>query len=344
MTKIGSEKVNNLRKIAKQLVGLTVALLLFFTATSTAFAFDSRYLETAYWQEADTTKFTIDTIGAQGNLIGSVEYFTRDESVYFRFDISEIKQRENTQSENTNGTSIFFEFSIKNNPFSDESYAFSVGENGIFNMASSEVEGKYFNIGASFDVDDAGHGLCLIAMDITDGIYTHYFDIFANINHHRYKIANRLEIVTTPPPQTTKPEKTTTQKQTTAKAQKQTTAKAQKQTTAKAQKQTTTKVTTEKTTKFKYVPDADDIKPTTARTTQSVSYDYDDKTENASTKTFSKRQIIMTSVAAVLACLAALILGLSLSRPNNKKKPRPKSEQDSDNDPTDTPPTDDYDF
>ena len=196
MAKIGSEKVNNLRKIAKQLVGLTVALLLFFTATSTAFAFDSRYLETAYWQEADTTKFAVDIGGAQGDLTGSVEYFTLDESAYFRFDISEIKQRENTQSENTNGTSIFFEFSIKNNPFSDESYAFSVGENGIFNMASSEVEGKYFNIGASFDVDDAGHGLCLIAMDITDGIYTHYFDIFANINHHRYKIANRLEIVT----------------------------------------------------------------------------------------------------------------------------------------------------
>ena len=321
MAKIDSEKVNNLRKIAKQLVGLTVALLLFFTASSTAFAFDSRYLETAYWQEADTTKFTIDTIGAQGNLIGSVEYFTRDESVYFRFDISEIKQKENTQNENTGGTSISFDF------FS-ESYAFSVDENGIFNMASSEVEGKYFNIGVSFDVDDAGHGLCLIAMDITDGIYTHNFDIFANINHHRYKIANRLEIVTTPPPQTTKIEKTTTQKQTTT----------------KAQKQTTTKVTTEKTTKFKYVPDADDIKPTTARTTQSVSYDYDDKTENASTKTFSKRQIIMTALAVVLVCLAALILGLSLSRPTSKKKSRPKSEQDSDNDPTDTPPTDDYDF
>lgn len=326
MTKIGSEKLNNLRKIAKQFVGLTVALLLFFTASSTAFAFDSRYLETAYWQEADTTKFTIDTIGAQGNLIGSVEYFTRDESVYFRFDLSESTQSESTQSEstendNTNGTSIFFEFFSK-------SYAFSVDENGIFNMADNEVEGKYFNIGASFEVDDAGHGLCLIAMDITDGIYTHYFDIFAYVNDHRYKIANRLEIVTTPPPQTTKPEKTTTQKQTTT----------------KAQKQTTTKVTTEKTTKFKYVPDADDIKSTTARTTQSVSYDYDDKTENASTKTFSKRQIIMTSVAAVLACLAALILGLSLSRPTRKKKPRPKSEQGSDKDPTDAPPTDDYDF
>ena len=340
MAKIGNKKVNNLRKIAKQLVGLTVALLLFFTATSTAFAFDSRYLETAYWQEADTTKFTIDTIGAQGNLIGSVEYFTRDESAYFRFDISEIKQSKNTQSENTSGTSIFFEFSIKNNPFASESYTFasesytfSVNENGIFNMSSSEVESKYSNIGVSFEVDDAGHGLCLIAMDITDGIYTHYFDIFAYVNDHRYKIANRLEIVTTPPPQTTKPEKTTTQKQTTT----------------KAQKQTTTKVTTEKTTKFKYVPDADDIKPTTARTTQSVSYDYDDKTENASTKTFSKRQIIMTSVAAVLACLAALILGLSLSRPSTKKKSSPKTEKASDNDPTDasptdTPPTDDYDF
>ena len=316
MAKIGSEKVNNLRKIAKRLVGLTVALLLFFTASSTAFAFDSRYLETAYWQEADTTKFTIDTIGALGELTGSVEYFTRDESVYFRFDLSEI-----TQSENKGGTNIFFDFS-------SESYAFSVDENGIFNMSSSEIEGKYSNIGVSFEVDDAGHGLCLIAMDITDGIYTHYFDIFANINHHRYKIANRLEIVTTPPPQTTKPEKTTTQKQTTT----------------KAQKQTTTKVTTEKTTKFKYVPDADDIKPTTARTTQSVSYDYDDKTQISSSKTFSKRQIIMTSVAAVLACLAALILGLSLSRPTRKKKSRPKSEQGSDNDPTDTPPTDDYDF
>lgn len=316
MAKIGSEKVNNLRKIAKQLVGLTVALLLFFTASSTAFAFDSRYLETAYWQEADTTKFTIDQGGAQGNLIGSVEYFTHDESVYFRFDLSE-----STENDNTNGTSIFFDFS-------SESYAFSVNENGIFNMADSEVEGKYFNIGASFEVDDAGHGLCLIAMDITDGIYTHYLDIHANINGHRYKIANALEIVTTPPPQTTKPEKTTTQKQTTT----------------KAQKQTTTKVTTEKTTKFKYVPDADDIKPTTARTTQSVSYDYDDKTENTSTKTFSKRQIIMTALAVVLVCLAALILGLSLSRPTRKKKSRPKSEQDSDNDPTDTPPTDDYDF
>ena len=316
MAKIGSEKVNNLRKIAKQLVGLTVALLLFFTSSSTAFAFDSRYLETAYWQEADTTKFAVYKSGAQGDLTGSVEYFTRDESAYFRFDLSE-----STQNSNTGGISIFFDFS-------SESYAFSVDENGIFNMSSSEVEGKYFNIGASFEVDDAGHGLCLIAMDITDGIYTHYFDIFANINHHRYKIANRLEIVTTPPPQTTKPEKTTTQKQTTT----------------KAQKQTTTKVTTEKTTKFKYVPDADDIKPTTARTTQSISYDYDDKTENASTKTFSKRQIIMTSVAAVLACLAALILGLSLFRPSTKKKSHPKSEQDSDNDPTDTPPTDDYDF
>ena len=324
MAKIGSEKVNNLLKIAKQLVGLTVALLLFFTASSTAFAFDSRYLETAYWQEADTTKFTIDTIGALGELTGSVEYFTRDECAYFCFDLSE-----STQNSNTGGTSIFFDFS-------SESYAFSVDENGIFNMSSSEVEGKYFNIGASFEVDDAGHGLCLIAMDITDGIYTHYFDISANINNHHYKIAKGLEIVTTPPPQTTKPEKTATQKQTTTKAQ--------KQTTTKAQKQTTTKVTTEKTTKFKYVPDADDIKPTTARTTQSVSYDYDDKTENASTKTFSKRQIIMTSVAAVLTCLAALILGLSLSRPNNKKKPRPKSEQGSDNNPTDTPPTDDYDF
>lgn len=328
MEKIGSEKVNNLRKIAKQLVGLTVALLLFFTASSTAFAFDSRYLETAYWQEADTTKFTIDTIGAQGYLTGSVEYFTRDESVYFRFDISEITQNKNTQSENTSGTSIFFEFSIKNNPFSSESYTFYVDENGIFNMSSSEIEGKYSNIGVSFEVDDAGHGLCLIAMDIADEIYTHYFDIFAYVNDHRYKIANRLEIVTTPPPQTTKPEKTTTQKQTTT----------------KAQKQTTTKVTTEKTTKFKYVPDADDIKPTTARTTQSVSYDYDDKTQISSSKTFSKRQIIMTSVAAVLACLAALILGLSLSRPTRKKKSRPKSEQGSDNDPTDTPPTDDYDF
>lgn len=316
MAKIGSEKVNNLRKIAKQLVGLTVALLLFFTASSTAFAFDSRYLEAAYWQEADTTKFTIDTIGAQGNLIGSVEYFTRDESVYFRFDLSE-----RTENGNTNVTNIFFDFL-------SESYAFSVDENGIFNMSSSEVEGKCFNIGVSFEVDDAGHGLCLIVMDITDGIYTHYFDIFANINHHRYKIANRLEIVTTPPPRTTKPEKTTTQKQTTT----------------KAQKQTTTKATTEKTTKFKYVPDADDIKPTTARTTQSVSYDYDDKTQISSSKTFSKRQIIMTSVAAALACLAALILGLSLSRPNNKKKPRPKSEQGSDNNTTDTPPTDDYDF
>ena len=323
MAKIGSEKVNNLRKIAKQLVGLTVALLLFFTSTSTAFAFDSRYLETAYWQEADTTKFTIDNGGAQGYLTGSVEYFTRDESVYFRFDLSE-----RTENGNTNVTNIFFEFSIKNNPFSDESYTFSVNENGIFNMSSSEVEGKYFNIGVSFKVDDAGHGLCLIAMDITDGIYTHNFDIFANINNRHYKIANDLEIVTTPPPQTTKPEKTTTQKQTTT----------------KAQKQTTTKVTTEKTTKFKYVPDADDIKPTTARTTQSVSYDYDDKTGNTSTKTFSKRQIIMTSVAAALACLAALILGLSLSRPNSKKKPRSKTEQDSDNDPTDDSPTDDYDF
>ena len=316
MAKIGSEKVNNLRKIAKQLVGLTVALLLFFTASSTAFAFDSRYLETAYWQKADTTKFTIDTIGAQGDLTGSVEYFTRDESVYFRFDLSE-----STQSSNTGCTSIFFEFS-------SESYTFYVDENGIFNMSSSEAESKYFNIGVSFEVDDAGHSLCLIAMDITDGIYTHYFDIFANINPHRYKIANKLEIKTSPPPQTTKPEKTTTQKQTTA----------------KAQKQTTTKVKTEKTTKFKYVPDADDIMPTTARTTQSVSYDYDDKTENASTKTFSKRQIIMTSVAAFLACLAALILGLSLSRPSTKKKPRSKTEQDSDNDPSDTPPTDDYDF
>ena len=316
MAKIGSEKVNNLRKIAKQLVGLTVALLLFFTASSTAFAFDNRYLEAAYWQEADTTKFTIDQGGAQGNLIGSVEYFTRNESVYFRFDISE-----STENGNTNGTSIFFDFS-------SESYAFSVNENGIFNMADSEVEGKYFNIGASFEVDDAGHGLCLIAMDITDGIYTHYLDIHANINDHRYKIANKLEIKTSPPPQTTKPEKTTTHKQTTT----------------KAQKQTTTKVTTEKTTKFKYVPDADDIKPTTARTTQSVSYDYDDKTENTSTKTFSKRQIIMTALAVVLVCLAALILGLSLSRPTHKKKSSPKSEQDSDNDQTDTPPTDDYDF
>ena len=143
MAKIGSEKVNNLRKIAKQLVGLTVALLLFFTASSTAFAFDSRYLETAYWQEADTTKFTIDTIGALGELTGSVEYFTRDESVYFRFDLSEI-----TQSENKGGTNIFFDFS-------SESYAFSVDENGIFNMSSSEVESKYFNIGVNFEVDDA---------------------------------------------------------------------------------------------------------------------------------------------------------------------------------------------
>lgn len=331
MAKIGSEKVNNLRKIAKQLVGLTVALLLFFTASSTAFAFDSRYLETAYWQEADTTKFTIDNGGAQGDLTGSVEYFTRDESVYFRFDLSE-----RTENGNTNVTNIFFEFSIKNNPFSDESYTFSVNENGIFNMSSSEIEGKYSNIGVSFEVDDAGHGLCLIAMDITDGIYTHYFDIFVNISPHRYKIAKRLEIVTTPPPQTTKIEKTTTQKQTTTKAQ--------KQITTKAQKQTTTKVTTEKTTKFKYVPDADDIKPTTARTTQSVSYDYDDKSQISSSKTFSKRQIIMTSVAAVLACLAALILGLSLSRPTRKKKSRPKSEQGSDNNTTDAPPTDDYDF
>lgn len=316
MAKIGSGKVNNLRKIAKQLVGLTVALLLFFTASSTAFAFDSRYLDAAYWQEADTTKFAVYKSGAQGDLTGSVEYFTRDESAYFRFDLSE-----SAQNSNTGGTSIFFDFS-------SESYAFSVDENGIFNMSSSEIEGKYFNIGVSFEVDDAGHGLCLIAMDITDGIYTHYFDIFAYVNGHRYKIANGLEIVTTPPPQTTKPEKTTTQKQTTT----------------KAQKQTTTKVTTEKTTKFKYVPDADDIKPTTARTTQSVSYDYDDKTENASTKTFSKRQIIMTALAVVLVCLAALILGLSLSRPTHKKKSRPKSEQDSDNDPTDTLPTDDYDF
>lgn len=316
MAKIGSGKVNNLRKIAKQLVGLTVALLLFFTASSTAFAFDSRYLDAAYWQEADTTKFAVYKSGAQGDLTGSVEYFTRDESAYFRFDLSE-----STENGNTNGTSIFFDFS-------SESYAFSVGENGIFNMSSSEVEGKYFNVGVNFSTDNAGHGMCIIAMDITDGIYTHYFDIFANINHHRYKIANDLEIVTTPPPQTTKPEKTTTQKQTTT----------------KAQKQTTTKVTNEKTTKFKYVPDADDIKPTTARTTQSVSYDYDDKTENASTKTFSKRQIIMTALAVVLVCLAALILGLSLSRPSTKKKPRPKSEQSSDNDPTDTPPTDDYDF
>lgn len=316
MAKIGSEKVNNLRKIAKQLVGLTVALLLFFTASSTAFAFDSRYLETAYWQEAETTKFAVDKNGAQGDLTGSVEYFTCDESVYFRFDLSE-----RTENGNTNVTNIFFDFL-------SESYTFSVNENGIFNMASSEVEGKYFNIGVSFDVDDAGHGLCLIAMDITDGIYTHYFDIFANINHHRYKIANKLEIKTSPPPQTTKPEKTTTQKQTTT----------------KAQKQTTTKVTTEKTTKFKYVPDADDIKPTTARTTQSVSYDYDDKTQISSSKTFSKRQIIMTSVAAVLACLAALILGISLSRPSTKKKSSPKTEQGSDNNTTDASPTDDYDF
>lgn len=335
MAKISSEKVNNLRKIAKQLVGLTVALLLFFNTASTVLAFDNRYLEAAYWQEADTTKFAVDICGAQGDLTGSVEYFTRDESAYFCFDLSEITQRKNT-----NGTSIFFEFSIKNNPFASESYTFasesytfSVNENGIFNMSSSEVESKYSNIGVSFEVDDAGHGLCLIAMDITDGIYTHYFDIFAYVNDHRYKIANRLEIVTTPPPQTTKPEKTTTQKQTTT----------------KAQKQTTTKVTTEKTTKFKYVPDADDIKPTTARTTQSVSYDYDDKTQISSSKTFSKRQIIMTSVAAVLACLAALILGLSLSRPSTKKKSSPKTEKASDNDPTDasptdTPPTDDYDF
>ena len=316
MAKIGSGKVNNLRKIAKQLVELTVALLLFFNTASTVLAFDNRFLEATYWQEPNVTKFAVKKSGAQGDLTGSVEYFTRDESAYFRFDLSE-----STQNSNTGGTSIFFDFS-------SESYAFSVKENGIFNMADSEVEGKYFNIGASFEVDDAGHGLCLIAMDITDGIYTHYFDIFAYVNGHRYKIANALEIVTTPPPQTTKPEKTTTQKQTTT----------------KAQKQTTTKVATEKTTKFKYVPDADDIKPTTARTTQSVSYDYDDKTENASTKTFSKRQIIMTALAVVLVCLAALILGLSLSRPTSKKKSRPKSEQDSDNDQTDTPPTDDYDF
>lgn len=323
MAKIGGQKVKNFRKIAKRLVGLTVALLLFFGTTLTALAYDVRYLETAYWQEPDIVTLPVDTIGAQGNLTGSIKYFTRDESAYFLFDLSEF-----TQNSNTNATRIFFNFSSER-----ESYTFSVNENGIFNMASEDVEGKYFNIASNFSTDGTGHAVCTIAMDITDEIYTHYFDIIANVNGHRYKIANALEIVTTPPPQTTKPEKTTVPKQTTT----------------KAQKQTTTKVTTEKTTKFKYVPETVETQPTTAPTTESVSYEYDDKTENTNTKTFSKRQIIMTSIAAALTCLGALILGLSLARPSHKKKPRPKPEQDSDENITesDTPPTDDtdnYDF
>lgn len=317
MTGINGHKTENFSKIAKRLVGLTVALLLFFNTSVTALAYDSRYLESAYWQEQNAVTVPVDTGGAQGYLTGSIKYFTRDESAYFLFDLSESPN---------NSSNFFFEFSSKN-------YNFSVDENGIFNMADSEVEGKYFDIGVNFSTDSTGHGMCIIAMDINDGIYTHYFNIHANVNGYRYKIAEELEIITYPPPQTTKPEKTTTQKQTTT----------------KAQKETTTKSTTEQTTKFKYVPEAAETRPTTLPTTESVSYDYYDASGKQNTRTLSKRQIIMYAIAAVLACLGMLILGLSLARPNNKKTNRPQDNQSSEDNqdakndkPTDD--NDDYDF
>lgn len=326
MAGINGHKTENFSKIAKRLVGLTVALLLFFSTTSTALAYDSRYLESAYWQEQNAVTVPVDISGAQGDLTGSIKYFTRDESAYFLFDLSESPN---------NGSSFFFEFSSKefsSEEFSSKKYNFSVNENGIFNMADSEVEGKYFNIGVNFSTDSTGHGICIIAMDINDGFYTHYFDIIANVNGYRYKIAEELEIITYPPPQTTKPEKTTVPKQTTT----------------KAQKETTTKSTTEKTTKFKYVPEAVETRPTTLPTTESVSYEYYDASGKQNTRTLSKRQIIMYAIAAVLACLGMLILGLSLARPKHKKKNSTKSENDSEDDqdskndkPVDD---DDYDF
>lgn len=321
MTGFNGHKTENFSKIAKRLVGLTVALLLFFSTSVTALAYDSRYLESTYWQEQNAVTVPVDTGGAQGYLTGSIKYFTRDESAYFLFDLSESPN---------NGSNFFFEFSSEE--FSSEKYNFSVNENGIFNMADSEVVEKYFNIGVNFYTDNTGHGICIIVMDINDRIYTHYFNIHANVNGYRYKIAEELEIITYPPPQTTKPEKTTVPKQTTT----------------KAQKETTTKSTTEKTTKFKYVPEAAETRPTTLPTTESVSYEYYDASGKQNTKTLSKRQIIMYAIAAVLACLGMLILGLSLARPKHKKKNSPKSENDSEDDeidkndkPTDD---DDYDF
>lgn len=317
MAKIGGQKVKNFSKIAKQLIGLTLALLLFFYMASTALAYDSRYLDTAYWkQEQSCITIPVNKSGAQGDLTGSIEYFTRDESVYFLFDLCENPSY---------GSSFFFEFS-------SESYAFSVDENGIFNMADSEIEGKYFDIASSFSTDSIGHGICIIVMDINDKIYTHHFNIYANINGNRYKIANELEIITYPPPQTTKPEKTTTQKQTTT----------------KVIKETTTKTTTERTTKFKYIAQSENTTNIQSET-EDNSEGYHDASSNQKTKALTKRQFILTSIGVASACIGALIIGLSLARPSHKKKPRPKTEQDSDEDisESDTPPTDNtdnYDF
>ena len=304
----------NKRKVffntAKHFGIIALALLLFLCTDVNTFAYDSRYLSQTYWQDDTVITIPIQISGAQGDLNGSIKYFTRDTSAYFMIDVIE-------NSDNNNDSIYEFE---------GNGYYFSVDKNGMRSVSDVNVESKVFDVGVNFFNDtDLGHNMHIIVMDINDEVYTHNFSIYATINSHRYRLVKNLEIITYPPPTTTKP--------TTTKPPKTTKTHTSKKTDKASAKKSVSSVK-EKTTKFKYTPQSDDAEAQNDEEDNEAAtqHAYDDKTTYGKTE----KQKVLITLAIVIGTCGATVLFVSLTSQKSKDKKKPTKEQ--------TPHDDDYDF
>ena len=261
---------------------VALTLFSFLLCPAEAYSYDERYLDYVNWQGEEVESVTINN----PDVDGSIKYFSRGTSIYFLFDL--YNENITSQSE----ISMVFEVSCEGKEYN---FTLSNDEDEFYESADKYLDATY-----KADGYDAAQGIAIALIDVNDRIYTHSFNIRAYIDGRIYKITkSKLNIITTPPPTTTKVtttrEKTT--KQTTTK--KSTTAKSKSSTTAKSKNSKSS--STQKVTKFKAPEDFEES--TTADTTdneEALDSEYEYEQAEAGEKHLSKKSKILLAIAISL--------------------------------------------
>ena len=268
---------------------VALTLFSFLLCPAEAYSYDERYLDYVNWQGEEVESVTINN----PDVDGSIKYFSRGTSIYFLFDL--YNENITSQSE----ISMVFEVSCEGKEYN---FTLSNDEDEFYESADKYLDATY-----QADGYNEGQGIAIALIDVNDKIYTHSFNIRAYIDGRIYKITkSKLNIITTPPPTTTKVTTTRakTTKQTTTK--KSTTAKSKSSTTAKNKSEKSS--STQKVTKFKA---PEDFEESTTENTDSEEEPFESEYESAETEEghmTKKSKILLAAAISFMTLGFAFVL------------------------------------
>lgn len=171
-------KVYRLRKAVCSTLEITAILILLIVLLMQpifAYSYDKNYLDYSSWDESNINTVAIDCEGAMGELSGSLNYFTKESSAYFLFNLDE--------SGITDSSAISVIFSVSS---TQGSYDFTVDNSGV--SYNEEAAEKYFDTESKADEFTTGHAIVTVIMDIKDKVTTHDFAVKIAVDGRLYNL------------------------------------------------------------------------------------------------------------------------------------------------------------